>query len=239
MEVSEHCVAVPTANHTDFVGIDATEEKGHGTATTEGAGGDIVGGDPGVARDGYGSCSEETRDHGRGDRFAAVGLVKIHVKGTSWRGIVRAEVQDSADDGLNWARKDLPIGCMGKFLAFNTVLLGGEGERSISGSLEATQRDRHWVSKVLVTDFELGVFEPEGMLGIPGCIGVFPGTEEKVESEPNAIHGGTITGIGGVLNEVFGLEEDGHWHRLNPCWRIILFVPGIVHAPKAEVMFAG
>ena len=80
MEVSEHCVAVPTANHTDFVGIDATEEKGHGTATTEGAGGDIVGGDPGVARDGYGSCSEETRDHGRGDRFAAVGLVKIHVK---------------------------------------------------------------------------------------------------------------------------------------------------------------
>ena len=164
MKVSKHGVAVPTSNYVDLVWVNSTEQECHCTATMEQSSSNIGRVDTSITQDCKGGRVEKTCDHGRGNGFATVGEIKVHMKGTSWGGggIMQVQVQDLTGNCTYRARKGLPIGSMGKFLAFDMVFLGGKGEGSVRKGFEAINLGGQRVGKVLLINIELGVGEPEG-----------------------------------------------------------------------------
>ena len=156
-----------------------------------------------------------------------------------YRGIVGAEVECTSRDSRDRASKFFPFGRMCKFLAFDTIFLSGEGERGAGSATKTIERHEERISKVLTTNFELSVFEAEGMLSIPGGFALFFGAQEKIKYHPYAIHGGSITKVGGLLDQGFGLKENGHWDRFYSSRRIIFLVLRVVHSPKTKIMFPG
>ena len=71
----------------------------------------------------------------------------------------------------------LAIGGMCHKLTFDTVLLGSEHQGAVGGSVELCNRASEDVGNMKSTDFDLDVFEPEGVLSIPSSISVFVGME--------------------------------------------------------------
>ena len=79
VEIAEHGITAPAAHNTDIVGINTREEKGHGTAGTEGSCCNVGRVDASMPRDGDSSGTEETSDHGAGDTasFAEISVVDV------------------------------------------------------------------------------------------------------------------------------------------------------------------
>ena len=99
MEVAKHLIGVPASDHTDAVAVDSGAEERHGTARTNGAGGDIGRRIRGIGVDNEGSANARCESPGsdvaegpaRGGRPERIELGR-------WRGGERAEGTDAFDE---------------------------------------------------------------------------------------------------------------------------------------------
>ena len=75
--------------------------------------------------------------------------------------------------GSNRAGERLTIGCVGHLFAFDAVFLGGEGKGDICRGEELRKSRLDDIKIVHGANFELDVFETEGMLRVSGGVGIF------------------------------------------------------------------
>ena len=172
VEVAEHGIALPSTDDADFIRIHTAKEEGHCATGAKRAGCNVVGINPSMTRDGQGSSTQETRDHGAGYRPFSTGIVIIDVERGRGTSIVATKMKDTASDGTNGTSGALTVGSMRHDLAFDSVFLSGEGEGAVSGGLQLRHGATEDVGDVEGTDFHLNIFEAEGMFSIPGSVSI-------------------------------------------------------------------
>ena len=72
MEVAEHCIALPTPNNMDFIGVKASKEECHCTTGVERTSGNFLWTHSSMARD--------AGDHGRGDCRLSACLIIVDMQ---------------------------------------------------------------------------------------------------------------------------------------------------------------
>ena len=144
---------------------------------------------------------------------------------------------DATKGGSNRARETVTGWSVCKFLALDTILLGGEGERDKRRSKALVLGDEVGVEEMAVANFEFDVTKPEGVLSIAGCIGVFARSKEEIEGHPNTIHGGLVPRARCAKGR--GAKEYDHRDWFNAGWRVIDLFPGTVHSSETKVLLAG
>jgi len=100
----------------------------HGTASSEGAGGDFVGCEA-QAKAEEAHCTTQVGGDVRW--FDALGSARCKKDPSQWslgRGIIWSKMEDTPDDGESWAAVGIPAAAKFDDLIWDTILLGGEGE---------------------------------------------------------------------------------------------------------------
>ena len=91
--------------------------------------------------------------------------------------VVGAEVLHTADDCADRTGEALAIGCVAEFFAFDSVLLGCEGEGDKGGGEQIFDRHCHYVGVMTGADLELDILKTERGFSIARGVCVFPWAE--------------------------------------------------------------
>ena len=96
MEVTEHSVAAPATNDTDFIGVDAGEEESHGSTSAKGTGGNLIRMDASMAWDCEGSSAKEAGDHGGGHGSSSAVVFVVNMKWSGDGGFMAFEMRHTS-----------------------------------------------------------------------------------------------------------------------------------------------
>ena len=141
--------------------------------------------------DGQCSSSKQARDHHA--RYAFVGpVVVVDMQRCVMWSVVMDKVCNASEHSFDRASLCLAIGCMGKFLAFDSVLLSREREGDEGGREKLDVGVTDNIGEVLRANFELHILETEGVLGIASGVGILPWAEKEIESHPDTVDCGLI-----------------------------------------------
>jgi hypothetical protein len=174
MEVAEHSIGAPAADHFDEVGVDAGAEEGHGTTGAKSpsvniGGGEAVDGEGEGGRDPKGSGDNCGSDVGRG-----VGAEDA-VEWCYGRGPVSAKVFNSANEGVNWAGDGVSTASVSELFSTNHILLGREGKFGKSRAVKERERAREVVQDAVAkAKFNITEVERRGF----GRFAIFPRAEQ-------------------------------------------------------------
>lgn len=188
MKVAEHLVRSPAAEEPDDVGVDFGDEEGHGAASSEGAGGHLFCGEAKAkAKKAY--CHPQMMsDVGWGYTLGGARCKEDPSQGSMGRGIVRSEMDDTADDGQS--RAAVWISTAAKFddFVWDAILLGREGKGGRASQEELIVGGRVEVEPGGSIE-ELDITQGEGC-GVGRGVGVFPWTKEVEEGYDDHIRHG-------------------------------------------------
>ena len=85
-------------------------------------------------------------------------------------------MHNATSNGTDWTGVALTIGDVSHDLALDTILLSCEGEGAVGRGVELCDGASEHVGNMEVTNFDLHIFKPEGMLGIPSGVSILART---------------------------------------------------------------
>ena len=140
----------------------------------------------------------------------------------------------AATHGRHWT----PLGVAGAAVSnrssLDAVLLGCEQESNKVGLSKHGVVSHHGVVGLLSNE-ELGILDPEGVLGGVGtALAVFACLEEEEEGDPDEIADGNVSCCGYLVGGVQGLNNADR-EGPHSCWRIILLLIGREMASQTKV----
>ena len=177
MKIAEHGVTTPSADDTNFVGIDAGEEESHGTTRAKRAGCNLVGMDASMTAYGQSGSAEKTRNHRRGDGSSSAVILIINMKRSRRWSIVQLKMRNTPEGGTNRAGFYLAVCTMRQLFTFNSILLGREGEGTKCRSKQLIVGGQVGEEEGSCADFHSHILEAEWVLGIASGISIFSRSE--------------------------------------------------------------
>ena len=186
--------------------------------------------------DGDGRSAKEAGDHGTGDAATVASVCVIDVQRSGARSTMGYKVGYPSKHSADWAGMELTICDMCELFTLDTVLLGSKGEGNKRGRGKQERTAGVDVSVMPVSNFELDVLQAKLMFGVTGCVGIFSWSKEEIESHPDTVNGGLVTG--GTGGESRSPHKDGHRDWLNASQGRVFLLPHGVNACEAEVLFA-
>ena len=130
MKVAEHLIRAPTANKADDIRINFSNEKRSGPGGAKTAGRDVGGEEPKVSSQVTHSLAQERRDSGRSDTGARV---EHPGQWGVWACIFTPQVEDAADQRLNWTEIRITTAAETNDFATHAIFLFSEGQGSEAG----------------------------------------------------------------------------------------------------------
>jgi hypothetical protein len=185
MEVADHGVTVPPAEDLDEVVVNFATEEGHGSASAEGFGSDVLGGETGEVLCGSSGIAKGVRDivatKGGPVSFGSI----VGGEGGCVGCVVATVIENAPDGGGDGATEWVSAAAVHQDLVFVCIFLGGEGIGDSGGGLNFGGGGCVEIYSGVI-DKEGDVSDPEGGAIRAGAC-VFARTEEEVETDDDHV----------------------------------------------------
>jgi hypothetical protein len=135
VQVTHHCIAMPSTHHTDVAEINLAIQEGHSPASAQGSRTDFQRFDAGAMDVETHRAAQDFRDIPRYNEGASVATVERR----NWcrqGGLVMSMEEDAAHSSFDGAAPGVATQSVNQFLVAVTIFLGGESVRNGGGGLD-------------------------------------------------------------------------------------------------------